>query len=102
MYFNRRVVSDLQKSSLFYEMLGFSRIHRPSSLRCDGVWLYGFSGLGIHLIKGKPVAREPVIDPQADHISFQVREGKLGILSHGCRVLKYTVLYASAPRQVSQ
>ncbi|MEW5303098.1 MAG: hypothetical protein WDW38_001422 [Sanguina aurantia] len=64
-----RVVSDLKTSCLFYEMLGFSRIHRPS-LRCDGVWLWGL-GLGIHLIKGNPIARQPVIDPQADHISFQ-------------------------------
>lgn len=27
--------------------------------------------LGIHLIKGNPLPRSPIIDPQSDHISFQ-------------------------------
>lgn len=36
------------------------------------LWRYG---LGLHLIKGKPVPRSSCIDPKSDHLSFQVPLG---------------------------
>ncbi len=38
---------------------------------CCRLWNYQ---VGIHLIEGAPVARPSVIDPKADHLSFQVRQ----------------------------
>ncbi|GAB4818737.1 hypothetical protein N2152v2_005783 [Parachlorella kessleri] len=66
-----RVVTDVGKSTAFYrDVLGFTEVQRPSSFEFGGSWLWNYQ-VGIHLIEGAPVARPSVIDPKADHLSFQ-------------------------------
>lgn len=67
------VVSNLEASRRFYrDLLGFSEIVRPGTLKergVDGCWLFNF-GVGLHLIEGEPPKRSKVICPQGDHFSF--------------------------------
>ncbi|QDZ18881.1 dihydroxybiphenyl dioxygenase [Chloropicon primus] len=67
------VVQNLEASRKFYsELLGFSELVRPGSLkeRCNGCWLFSYN-IGLHLIEGVPPERPTEICPEADHFSFQ-------------------------------
>lgn len=48
---------------------------RTFHTRSDRLFNYG---IGIHLIKGEPVARGAAINPKSDHVSFQVGRGEGG------------------------
>jgi catechol 2,3-dioxygenase-like lactoylglutathione lyase family enzyme len=63
----------VEASVRFYRhILGFIRIQRPSSFDFDGAWLFHPQcHIGMHLIRGTPEPRSSIINPQADHLSFQ-------------------------------
>jgi hypothetical protein len=69
------VVKSLDESRRFYrDLLGFSEVVRPGSLKergIEGCWLFNF-GVGLHLIEGDPPKRRKELTPEADHFSFQV------------------------------
>eukprot|EP00270_Netrium_digitus_P007259 TRINITY_DN2116_c0_g1_i3.p1 TRINITY_DN2116_c0_g1~~TRINITY_DN2116_c0_g1_i3.p1 ORF type:complete len:174 (-),score=34.22 TRINITY_DN2116_c0_g1_i3:266-787(-) len=89
---------DVQESLEFYKnVLGFVEIKRPGSLQFDGAWLFNY-GLGIHLIKSESTNFCPknmdVINPKADHISFQCTDISLvedALLQSGLKFVRQTV-----------
>ena len=71
-----RLCRDVEKSKEFYtKVLGFVEIERPQALDFEGAWLFNY-GVGIHLVQSKDEDRLPSdtqqLDPQDNHISFQV------------------------------
>ncbi|MQM14444.1 hypothetical protein Taro_047372 [Colocasia esculenta] len=68
-------------SAHFYEqVLGFVPIKRPSSFDFEGAWLFNY-GIGIHLIErsstSEPRTKPAIINPKANHISFQCADTDL-------------------------
>ncbi|KAK7292071.1 hypothetical protein RIF29_07736 [Crotalaria pallida] len=68
------VCGSVDKSIDFYtNVLGFIPIKRPSSLDCNGAWLFNY-GIGIHLLQSEDPESMPKIvhiNPKDNHISFQ-------------------------------
>lgn len=73
-----RLCRDVKESIDFYtKVLGFVLIERPQVLDFEGAWLFNY-GVGIHLVQSKEEQKLPSpdaqhdLDPQDNHISFQV------------------------------
>lgn len=71
-----RLCRNVKDSIEFYtKVLGFVLIERPNVLDFEGAWLFNY-GVGIHLVQSKEEERLPSdteeLDPQDNHISFQV------------------------------
>lgn len=71
-----RVYRNVKESIEFYtKVLGFVEIERPQVLDFGGAWLFNY-GVGIHLVQSKDDHKLPShthhLDPQDNHISFQV------------------------------
>ncbi|CAA7391948.1 unnamed protein product [Spirodela intermedia] len=72
---------NVERSCEFYRrVLGFVLVRRPSSFDFRGAWLFNY-GIGIHLIERSSSpdapAKPSLIDPKANHISFQCTDVKL-------------------------
>jgi len=83
-----RLCRDVKESIDFYtKVLGFVLIERPHVLDFEGAWLFNY-GVGIHLVQSKEEQKLPSadaqhdLDPQDNHISFQVNTVQVNTRSH--------------------